>query len=119
MWQPGWEGSLGENGYMYMYGWVPLLFTWLLISYTTIQNKQTNKKNPQKTGQKQDTVNPIALGEKKQKNGKSQYTSLQYNDFLWKKRQFSKHQCLRKLINNILHNKNKFYLKIYFFKSEL
>ena len=19
-WQPGWEGSLGENGYMYMYG---------------------------------------------------------------------------------------------------
>ena len=19
MWQPGWEGSLGENGYMYMY----------------------------------------------------------------------------------------------------
>ena len=20
MWQPGWEGSLGENGYMYMYG---------------------------------------------------------------------------------------------------
>ena len=28
MWQPGWEGSLGENGYMYMYGWVPSLFTW-------------------------------------------------------------------------------------------
>jgi len=21
-------GDLGENGYMYMYGWVPLLFTW-------------------------------------------------------------------------------------------
>ena len=20
MWQPGWEASLGENGYMYMYG---------------------------------------------------------------------------------------------------
>ena len=20
MWQPGWEGSLGENGYTYMYG---------------------------------------------------------------------------------------------------
>ena len=20
MWQPGWEGSLGENRYMYMYG---------------------------------------------------------------------------------------------------
>ena len=20
IWQPGWEGTLGENGYMYMYG---------------------------------------------------------------------------------------------------
>ena len=20
MWQPGWEGSLGENGYIYVYG---------------------------------------------------------------------------------------------------
>ena len=28
MWQLGWEGSLGENGYMYMYGWVFLLSTW-------------------------------------------------------------------------------------------
>ena len=28
MCQPGWEGSLGENGYMYIYGWVLLLFTW-------------------------------------------------------------------------------------------
>ena len=28
MWQPGWEGNLGENGHMDMYGWVPLLFTW-------------------------------------------------------------------------------------------
>ena len=25
-WQPGWEGSLGEKGYMYMYGSVPWLF---------------------------------------------------------------------------------------------
>ena len=23
-----WEGSLGEDGYMYMYGWVPSQFTW-------------------------------------------------------------------------------------------
>ena len=22
MWQPGWEGSLGENGYMYVYVWL-------------------------------------------------------------------------------------------------
>ena len=28
MWQLGWEGSLGENGYIYVYGWVPLLFIW-------------------------------------------------------------------------------------------
>ena len=28
MWQPGWEKAVGENGYMYMYGWVPLLSTW-------------------------------------------------------------------------------------------
>ena len=28
MWQPRWEGSLGENGYMFMYGRIPLLFTW-------------------------------------------------------------------------------------------
>ena len=26
--QPGWEEGLGENGYMYTYGWIPLLFTW-------------------------------------------------------------------------------------------
>ena len=26
MWQSGCEGSLGENGYMYMYACVPLLF---------------------------------------------------------------------------------------------
>ena len=28
MWQPGWEWSSGENGYVYMYGWVPLLSSW-------------------------------------------------------------------------------------------
>ena len=29
MWQHGWEGSLGKNGYAYMYGWIPpLLFSW-------------------------------------------------------------------------------------------
>ena len=26
MWQPGWEGGLGENGYMYTYSWAPALF---------------------------------------------------------------------------------------------
>ena len=26
--QSGWEGSLGKNGYRYMYGWISSLFTW-------------------------------------------------------------------------------------------
>ena len=33
---PGWEGNLEENGYMYMYGWVPLLSTW---NHHTIVNQ--------------------------------------------------------------------------------
>ena len=28
MWQPGWDGSLKENEYIYIYGWIPSLFTW-------------------------------------------------------------------------------------------
>ena len=28
MCQNGWERGLGENGYMSMYGWIPLLSTW-------------------------------------------------------------------------------------------
>ena len=35
MYQPGLEGGLGENGYMYIYGWVPSLFTW---NYNNIVN---------------------------------------------------------------------------------
>jgi len=45
---PAWEGSLGKNGYMYMYGWVlccpPETVTTFLISYTPIQNKKLKKK---------------------------------------------------------------------------
>ena len=26
--QAGWEVGLGESGYMYVNGWVPLLFPW-------------------------------------------------------------------------------------------
>lgn len=26
--QPEWEGVLSEKGYIYMYHWVPSLFTW-------------------------------------------------------------------------------------------
>ena len=46
--QPECKGSLGGNGYMYVYGWVPSLFyetiTTLFISYIPIQNKKFFKK---------------------------------------------------------------------------
>ena len=38
--QPGWEEGLGENGYVYMYGWVPSLFTW---NYYNIVNQLLEK----------------------------------------------------------------------------
>ena len=48
MWQPGWEGVLGANGHMYVYGWAPLhspeTITMLLIDYTPIWNKKFKKK---------------------------------------------------------------------------
>ena len=49
MWQPEWEGSLGENGYMYMYGWVHSLFTWnyhniINCLYSNIKYKDKEKK---------------------------------------------------------------------------
>ena len=48
MWQPGWERSLGENGYVYMYAeslyCLPETIA-LLISYTPIGNKKLKKKN--------------------------------------------------------------------------
>ena len=49
MWPTGWEGSLGENGYMciYIIGWVPLLpletVTTLLIGYTSNKKLKTKK----------------------------------------------------------------------------
>ena len=42
MCQAGWEGCLGENGYMYMYDWVPSLFTW---NYHRIVNWLYPKQN--------------------------------------------------------------------------
>ena len=49
MWQPGWEGSLGENGYVFRYHWEPLAVRlkisqhWWLISYPSRQNKKFEK----------------------------------------------------------------------------
>ena len=45
MWQPGWEGSLGDNGYMHMYDCSLETITTLLISYNPIQNKKLKKKS--------------------------------------------------------------------------
>ena len=49
MWQPGWEGNLGENEYMYMLAeplhCSPESITTLLTGYTPIQNKKFNIKN--------------------------------------------------------------------------
>ena len=41
MCQLGWEGSLGESGYMYMYGWVPLLFAWNYCNVVNWLNSYT------------------------------------------------------------------------------
>ena len=50
MWQPGLGGSLGENGYLYSFGWVPSLFTynyhnsnWLYPNIKLVQLKKKNK----------------------------------------------------------------------------
>ena len=45
MWQPAWEGSLGENGYMDIYmaesfHCSPEVITTLLIGYTSMENKK-------------------------------------------------------------------------------
>ena len=45
--QPGWEGSLGGNGYMYIYGWLPLLSTRTyhnIINQLHCSTKNINKK---------------------------------------------------------------------------
>ena len=48
MWQPGWEGSLGEDGYMYIHTaeslcCTPETTTALLTGYTLIKNKKFKK----------------------------------------------------------------------------
>ena len=47
MWQPGWEGSLGENGHVYVYVWLSPFTVHLkssqhhlLNGYTPVQNKE-------------------------------------------------------------------------------
>ena len=50
MWQPGWEGSLGENGCRYMYCWALSLFPWKYhdvvkcLYFNTKENLKKRKK---------------------------------------------------------------------------
>ena len=48
--QPGRKRSLGESGYMYMYGWDPFLFTW---NYHNIVNKSQKVRHNLATEQQQ------------------------------------------------------------------
>ena len=59
-----WEGSFGENGYMYMYTWVPLLSTW---NYHNIVNwlYSNIKQKVLKTGKQESTSFQICKGPKK------------------------------------------------------
>ena len=45
---PGWERSLGENGYMYIYGWAASLCAWnyhnIINQLYHIYNKKSFKK---------------------------------------------------------------------------
>ena len=43
-WQPGWEGSLEENGYMYTYGWIPLLWPPKTITALFVNQLHPNTK---------------------------------------------------------------------------
>ena len=47
MWQPGWEENL-ENGYMYIYGWVPLPSTWNFHNVVNWLYPNTKKKERKK-----------------------------------------------------------------------
>ena len=60
MWQPGCARSLGENGHMSMYGWVPTLSTW---DYCNIVNQlyPNTKEKVQKVKSKQKPNNQDLL----------------------------------------------------------
>ena len=50
MCQPGWEESLGEKGYMYMYGWVP---SWNYHNIVNRLHPNTKLKVDKKKGKKE------------------------------------------------------------------
>ena len=47
-WLPGWEGSFGENGYMRLDGWGPLLPTWNYRNIVNRLHSNTKQKNSKK-----------------------------------------------------------------------
>ena len=59
MYQPGWEEGFGENEYMYMHGWVPLLFT-----YFPIQNVFSVKKKKKERKKKDISTFPLKIIQK-------------------------------------------------------
>ena len=62
-WQPGWEGSLGENGYMCIYmaeslHCLPETIITLLIQYTPIQNEKLKNKTHHHWKKKRNSLFP-------------------------------------------------------------
>ena len=52
IWQPGWEGSLGENGYMHMYESLccsPDTVTTSFMRYNPLQTKKLKKKKKKRS----------------------------------------------------------------------
>ena len=54
LWQPGWDGSLGEKEYAYVYGWVPLLSTWVYHNIANLLYSHLKFKNLQKINTEKD-----------------------------------------------------------------
>ena len=61
MWQPGWEGNLGENGNMYVYSWVALLSTWNYHNIVNWPYSDIKYKNEKKKGSPCSSWNSILL----------------------------------------------------------
>ena len=70
-WQPGWEGSLEENGHLCTYGWISLLSTWKHYNivnclYSEIKWKVKKKKNTS-------TFPEGGRAERREKGGESEF----------------------------------------------
>ena len=64
--QKGYAWDLGENGYMFMYGWIPSMFTWNYHSIVhqlnpNVKQKVKKKKIPEQYGT--DTKTDLQINE--------------------------------------------------------